>query len=95
MDVISTMENEALRSTVFEAFVDPNKIGGFWFSSSSKCWEIGKNIVLHYEAYDAEIEIKGIEITISENMEFKSGDKIVNIVFESYEDKTLVTTNEN
>lgn len=37
MDVISTMENEALSSTVFEAFVDPNKIGGFWFSSSSKC----------------------------------------------------------
>lgn len=51
--------------------------------------------MLHYEAYDAEVEIKGIEITISENMEFKSGDKIVNIVFESYEDKTLVTTNEN
>lgn len=27
---------------VFDAFVDPIKIGSFWFSSSSEKWEQGK-----------------------------------------------------
>ncbi|WP_235442588.1 MULTISPECIES: hypothetical protein [Bacillales] len=34
---------------VFEAFVDPEKIGNFWFSSSSARWEEGKSITLFYD----------------------------------------------
>lgn len=41
---------------LFEAFVDPSKIGNFWFSSSSKRWEPGKTITLRYEEYQAEGE---------------------------------------
>jgi uncharacterized protein YndB with AHSA1/START domain len=37
---------------VFEAFVDPAKIGKFWFSSSSERWEQGKTITLKYDEYD-------------------------------------------
>ena len=95
MDIITKMEITAPASTVFEAFVDPKEIGGFWFSSSSKRWEIGKNIVLRYDEYDAEVEIKVKEVTPNENIEFQWGDKTVTINFESYDDKTLVTTKES
>lgn len=47
---------------VFEAFVDPSKIGNFWFSSSSKRWEQGKTVTLRYDEYHAKGDIKVIEI---------------------------------
>lgn len=47
---------------VFEAIVDPAKIGNFWFSSSSERWEPGKTILLRYEEYNAEGEITVKEI---------------------------------
>lgn len=95
MDIITKMEIKAPASTVFEAFVDPKEIGGFWFSSSSKRWETGKNIVLRYDEYDAEVEIKVKAVTPNDNIEFQWGDKAVTINFESYDDKTLVTTKES
>jgi uncharacterized protein YndB with AHSA1/START domain len=95
MDIITKMEIKAPASTVFEAFVDPKEIGGFWFSSSSKRWETGKNIVLRYDEYDAEVEIKVKAVTPNDNIEFQWGDKTVTINFESYDDKTLVTTKES
>ncbi len=39
---------------VFEAIVDPGKIGNYWFSSSSERWEQGKKIILKYNEYNAE-----------------------------------------
>lgn len=39
---------------IFEAFVDPVKIGNFWFSSSSERWAKGKIITLRYEEYEAQ-----------------------------------------
>ncbi|MBY0084140.1 SRPBCC family protein [Brevibacillus brevis] len=47
---------------VFEAFVDPAKIGNFWFSSSSARWEEGKHITLFYDIYNAEVGIAVREI---------------------------------
>jgi uncharacterized protein YndB with AHSA1/START domain len=58
---------------LFEAFVDPAKIGNFWFSSSSERWEQGKTITLKYDLYDAEGEIKVIEIKENEKIVFKWG----------------------
>lgn len=51
---------------VFEAIVDPEKIGNFWFSSSSERWEQGKAITLRYEEYEAE----GV-IQVSDVVEYK------------------------
>jgi Transcriptional regulator C-terminal region len=42
---------------VFEAFVDPEKIGNFWFSSSSERWEAAKTITLRYDEYNALMQI--------------------------------------
>ncbi|MNN53848.1 hypothetical protein D3C76_54290 [compost metagenome] len=63
---------------VFEAFVDPAKIGNFWFSSSSARWEPGKTIKLRYEEYGAEGEIAVTEIVENEKIvfEWKYGEDI-------------------
>ncbi|SFB04886.1 Uncharacterized conserved protein YndB, AHSA1/START domain [Cohnella sp. OV330] len=56
---------------VFEAFVDPAKIGNFWFSSSSERWETGKTIKLRYEEYNAEGEITVKEIVKDQKIAFE------------------------
>ncbi|WP_312473343.1 SRPBCC family protein [Neobacillus sp.] len=50
---------------VFEAFVDPSKIGNFWFSSSSERWEQGKTITLRYDEYGAGLDIEIKEVVIN------------------------------
>lgn len=58
---------------VFEAFVDPSKIGNFWFSSSSERWEQGKTITLRYDEYDAQGDIKIVEIELNKKIVFYWG----------------------
>jgi len=58
---------------VFEAFVDPSKIGNFWFSSSSERWEQGKTITVRYDEYDAKGDIKIIEIELNKKIVFHWG----------------------
>lgn len=58
---------------VFEAFVDPSKIGNFWFSSSSERWEEGKTITLKYDLYNAEGDINVVEIDENKKIVFKWG----------------------
>jgi uncharacterized protein YndB with AHSA1/START domain len=58
---------------VFEAFVDPSKIGNFWFSSSSERWEQGKTITLRYDEYDAQGDIKILEIEQNKKIVFQWG----------------------
>jgi uncharacterized protein YndB with AHSA1/START domain len=58
---------------VFEAFVDPSKIGNFWFSSSSERWEQGKIITLRYVEYDVQGDIKIMEIEENKNIVFQWG----------------------
>ncbi|MFJ5624023.1 SRPBCC family protein [Peribacillus loiseleuriae] len=59
---------------VFEAFVDPSKIGNFWFSSSSERWEQGKTVTLKYDEYDAQVDVKIIEIELNKKIAFKWGE---------------------
>jgi uncharacterized protein YndB with AHSA1/START domain len=47
---------------VFEAIVNPEKIGNFWFSSSSERWEQGRTLTLRYNEYDAEVVIHVLEV---------------------------------
>ncbi|WP_203247821.1 SRPBCC family protein [Sporosarcina beigongshangi] len=58
---------------VFEAFVDPSKIGNFWFSSSSERWEQGKTITLRYDEYDAQGDIEVLEIVVNQKIVFRWG----------------------
>lgn len=55
---------------VFEAFVDPEKISNFWFSSSFGRWETGKTITLRYDEYNAQINIKVFEVELNKKILF-------------------------
>jgi uncharacterized protein YndB with AHSA1/START domain len=81
---------------LFEAFVDPSKIGNFWFSSSSKRWEQGKTITLRYDEYDAEGDIKVIEIVVNKKIVFEWGEgHLVTITLsESNNASTIIEVNE-
>jgi len=58
---------------VFEAIVDPEKIGNYWFSSSSERWEQGKKIILRYDEYQAEGTINVLEIQENKKIVFSWG----------------------
>ncbi|MBS4218646.1 SRPBCC family protein [Bacillus sp. FJAT-49711] len=58
---------------VFEAIVDPEKIGNFWFSSSSERWEKGKAITLKYDEYGAEGVINVLEVASNKKIVFSWG----------------------
>jgi uncharacterized protein YndB with AHSA1/START domain len=58
---------------VFEAFVDPVKIGNFWFSSSSERWSAGRAITLRYDEYNAEGAIRVLEIETNRKIVFRWG----------------------
>lgn len=70
MDIVTKIQVNAPKENVFEAFVNPNQIGGFWFFSSSARWEQGKNITLCYEQYNAELNIQIEEIKKNKSIEF-------------------------
>ncbi|MEJ7472165.1 SRPBCC domain-containing protein [Staphylococcus saprophyticus] len=94
MDIITKMQVDVPRETVFEAFVDPEKIGGFWFSSSSERWEQGKTITLRYEEYDTELNINIERVEDNQLIAFTWGAHPVTIQFEESEAGTVVTTTE-
>lgn len=85
MDTQVTTKFKILKpaNEVFEAIVDPVKIGNFWFSSSSERWEQGKKVTLRYDEYEAEGVINLLEV--------KENNKIVFSWGEEYDEETVVT----
>lgn len=47
---------------VFDALVDPEKIGNYWFSSSTAKVEEGKRIIWFYKEYNAEVPIHVVKV---------------------------------
>ncbi|MFS0560586.1 SRPBCC family protein [Terribacillus sp. 179-K 1B1 HS] len=70
-------------SEVFDAIVDPERIGNFWFSSSSERWKQGTSIILKYDEYNAEAAIHVSEVVENEKIVFSWG--------EESQEKTTVT----
>jgi uncharacterized protein YndB with AHSA1/START domain len=71
--VITKMKIYKPAGEVFEAIVDPEKIGGFWFSSSSERWEQGKTVTLRYDEYNAEGAIHLLEVEKDKRIVFNWG----------------------
>ncbi len=94
LDIVTKMQVNVSSDQVFEAFVNPDYIGGFWFSSSSERWEEGKTITLRYEEYHAEIDILIEDMVENEMIQFKGGDNHVTIQFDGDDNHTIVTTTE-
>ncbi|WP_261793559.1 SRPBCC domain-containing protein [Staphylococcus xylosus] len=86
------MQVNVPKENVFEAFVNPDQIGGFWFSSSSERWEQGKTIILCYEEYNAELDIQIKSLEENKSIEFIWGEHPVSIQFEGIGESTVVTT---
>ncbi|WP_093727384.1 SRPBCC family protein [Terribacillus halophilus] len=70
-------------SEVFDTIVDPERIGNFWFSSSSERWKQGITIILKYDEYNAEAAIHVLEVVENEKIVFSWG--------EESQEKTTVT----
>lgn len=92
LDIVTKMQVNVPKENVFEAFLNPNQIGGFWFSSSSERWEQGKTITLCYEEYNAELEVQIGSIEDNKSIEFIWGNHPVTIEFEGIGESTVVTT---
>ncbi|MGI8385875.1 SRPBCC family protein [Robertmurraya sp. P23] len=75
MDITTKMKIKRPTNEVFEAIVDPEKIGGFWFSSSSERWEQGKQVTLKYNEYEAEGLIHVLEVIPNEKIVFSWGEE--------------------
>jgi len=73
MNNLTKIRIEKSAKEVFEAFVDPEKIGNFWFSTSSERWEKGKTITLEYKEYNAVGDIKIIDIEVNKKIAFEWG----------------------
>jgi len=85
---------------IFDAFINPSKIGNFWFSSSSERWSEGKAITIKYDEYEAEGIIHILTMIDSYKIVYEWGREdgephIVTIILhESQPDKTIVEVTE-
>lgn len=79
---------------IFEAFVDPVKIGNFWFSSSSERWEDGKTVTLKYDEYNAQGDIEIIKIEENKRIIFHWGgadaENIITITLNELNDSSTI-----
>ncbi|RDI38022.1 SRPBCC family protein [Falsibacillus pallidus] len=84
---------------LFEALVDPSKIGNFWFTSSSERWEQGKTITLKYDEYNAQGDIKITEIELNKKIAFywganEEGNKVTITLNELGNSESIIEINE-
>ncbi|MBU7592390.1 hypothetical protein FVO58_07510 [Metabacillus halosaccharovorans] len=100
-DVTAKMQILKPTNAVFEAIVDPQKIGNFWFSSSSQRWEQGKEVILKYDEYHAEGVIKVLELKENKKIAFSWGEEhneetiVTMILKESDNGSTIIEVNES
>ncbi|MDV7766204.1 SRPBCC family protein [Peribacillus sp. CSMR9] len=85
---------------VFEAIVNPEKIGNFWFSSSSERWEQGRTLTLRYNEYDAEVVIHVLEVEENRKIEYSWGgnaqETVVTIILKELDNtSSIIEVNES
>lgn len=101
MELITKIKIKATAQASFEAFADPDKIGNFWFGTSSQRWETGRDIMLIYPEVDGiQVQIRVLETVQGEKIVFAWGEeqerRTVVITFEpSGADSTLVKVSES
>lgn len=100
-EVTAKMKIHKPSNVVFEAIVDPKKIGNFWFSSSSERWEQGKKVILRYDEYKAEGVINVLELRENKKIVYSWGEEhneatIVTIILnESDNGSTIIEVSES
>lgn len=82
-------------SDVFEAIVDPQKMGDYWFSSGTARVEQGKNITWKYEEYGAEGNIHVKEVEENKKIVFDWGETTVTMTFLDDDANTIIQVTES
>lgn len=82
-------------SEVFEAIVDPKKMGGYWFSSGTERVEQGKTITWKYEEYGAQGVIHVVEVQENEKIVFNWGETTVTMTFHEEDGNTIIQVTES
>ncbi len=100
MEVTVKLQINKPVSSVFEALVDREKIGNYWFTTSSENWAQGQTIILKYEEYKAEVAILLLEMVDEEKIVFSWGEEqeetIVSIELREQEDlNTIIEVRES
>ncbi|MFD2442514.1 SRPBCC family protein [Bacillus sp. CGMCC 1.16607] len=90
MNNITKLKISKPTNEVFEAFVDPEKIGNFWFSSSSERWEQGKTITLRYDEYGFQGDIEIMEIVKNKKIVFQGLGGAVTILLEELDHSSTI-----
>ena len=98
IEINTRMEIFAPATEVFDAFVNPEKIGNFWFSMSSERWEVGKTVTLSYTEFDATVPIQIMEIRKNKRIMLTWGptsdERAVTITLTENNEKTIVEVKE-
>ena len=96
LDTNITTKLKILKPTieVFEAIVDPEKMGNYWFSSGTARVEQGKTITWRYDEYNAEGVINVLEVDDNEKIVFSWGGKgqetVVTITLEKLDESSSI-----
>ena len=74
MEITSKMKIHKPVSEVFTAFVNPDQMANYWFSSGSNRLEQGKDINWNYVEYGAEVVIHVVEVKENNKIFFSWGE---------------------
>ena len=94
-DITSKMKINKPASDVFEAIVNPEKMGGYWFSSGTSRVEEGKTITWRYEEYGAEGDIHVLEVEENRKIVFNWGETTVTMTFQEADGSTIIEVTES
>jgi uncharacterized protein YndB with AHSA1/START domain len=72
LDVNTKMKISKSVEDVFDAFVNPAQMANYWFTGTDK-WEQGKTITLKYIEYNAQVDIKILELEANKKIVFQWG----------------------
>lgn len=93
-DITTKMKISKPASEVFEAIIDPEKMGGFWFSSGTDRVAQGKTITWRYEEYGAEGDIHVLLVDENKEIVFNWGDTTVTMTFHETDGSTILEVTE-
>ena len=99
MELITKIRVKTTCHEAFLAFVNPERIGNFWFGKSSSRWEEGKVVMLTYPEFkEIEVPIQIKKIVPDETIAFMWGEgkeeREVRITFQQKGEEVIITTAE-
>lgn len=94
-DITTKMKINKPANEVFEAIVDPDKMGCYWFSSGTGRVEQGKTITWRYEEYGAEGDIHVLSVEENREIVFNWGETTVTMTFHETDGSTIFEVTES